>query len=60
MTRLNPEEAGAYIGCRYDKLLQMVRKKQIPHYRVGNRVFFTKERLELWVKNLEEKSIQKE
>jgi excisionase family DNA binding protein len=53
-----PEEAAAYIGCRYDKLLQMVRLKQIPHYRIGRRVFFTKETLTLFIENLEKQSIQ--
>lgn len=55
-TRLLPEEAAAYIGCRYDKLLQMVRLKQVPHYRIGRRVFFTKESLTLWIENLEKQS----
>jgi len=57
-TRLLPGEAASYIGCRYDKLMQMVRLKQIPHYRIGRRVFFTKESLSLWIENLERQSLQ--
>lgn len=53
MTRLLPEEAASYIGCKYDQLMQMVRKRQVPHYRIGRRVFFTKESLTLWAENLE-------
>lgn len=58
-TRLNPHEAAEYIGCRYDKLLQMVRKKEIPHYRIGRRVFFTKETLTQWIETMEKNSISK-
>ncbi len=57
-SRLLPKEAAEYLGCRYDKLLQMVRLKQIPHYRIGRRVFFTKETLSLWIENLERQSLQ--
>lgn len=56
-TRLLPQEAAEYLGCRYDKLMQMVRQKQIPHYKIGRRVFFTKETLTLWVENLERQSL---
>lgn len=56
-TRLLPQDAAVYIGCKYDKLMQMVRLKQIPHYRIGRRVFFTKETLDLWIENKEKQSI---
>ena len=59
-TRLLPAEAANYIGCRYDKLMQLVRLKQIPHYRIGRRVFFTKEALTLWIENQERLSVQRE
>ena len=56
-TRMLPKEAAAYIGCRYDKLMKMVRTNEIPHYRIGRRVFFTKETLTMWIDNMERKSI---
>ena len=59
-TRLLPHEAAEYIGCSYDKLMQIVRLKQIPHYRIGRRVFFTKEALTLWIENQERLSVQRE
>ncbi|MFW0860576.1 MAG: excisionase family DNA-binding protein [Dethiobacter sp.] len=55
-TRLLPKEAAAFVGCGYDKLLQLVRQGQIPHYRIGKRVFFTKERLSLWIEDMEQES----
>lgn len=58
-TRLLPQGAAEYIGCRYDKLLQLVRRREIPHYRIGRRIFFTRETLDLWLDDLEKKSIQR-
>ncbi|HWQ40564.1 MAG TPA: excisionase family DNA-binding protein [Desulfosporosinus sp.] len=60
MTRMLPGEAAEHLGCGYDKLLQMVRKKELPHYRIGRRVFFIKETLDLWIENQEKQSIQTE
>jgi len=56
-TRLLPREAAEHIGCRYDKLLQMVRLGQVPHYRIGRRVLFTRETLDTWIKEQEQRSI---
>jgi len=57
-TRLLPRDAAEHIGCKYDKLMMMVRAKEIPHYRIGRRVFFTRESLDLWIENLERQSLQ--
>ncbi|MCL5058706.1 MAG: excisionase family DNA-binding protein [Actinobacteria bacterium] len=57
-TRMLPQEAAAFIGCGYDKLMKDVRAGMIPHYRIGRRVFFTKETLNLWIDNLEMRSLQ--
>ena len=57
-TRLNPQGACDYLGCKYDKLMQDVRAGRIPHYRIGRRVFFTKETLALWIENMERRSLQ--
>ncbi|MHB8125864.1 MAG: helix-turn-helix domain-containing protein [Desulfitobacteriaceae bacterium] len=60
MTRLEPKEVTALIGCGYDKLMQLVRTKRIPHFRIGRRVFFTKEALTTWVENMQLQSVQPE
>lgn len=56
-TRLLPHEAASFLGCGYDKLMQMVRQRQVPHYRIGARVFFTQEKLAAWIDELENKSV---
>lgn len=58
MTRLLPQEAAQHLGCGYDKLMGLVRAKQIPHYRIGRRVFFTKEALDQWIDKQERQSVQ--
>lgn len=57
-TRMSPQETAKYLRCGYDKLLKDVRAGIIPHYRIGSRVFFTKETLDLWIENLERQSLQ--
>lgn len=59
-TRLTPHEAAHYIGCKYDKLMQLCRLKKITHYKIGSRYLFTKEALDLWIENQERQSMQTE
>lgn len=59
-TRFLPLEAAEYLQIGYDKLMQMCRLKKIPHYKIGNRYFFMRTSLDLWVENLERQSIQEE
>ncbi len=58
LTRLNPLEAADFLGCSYVWLMRRARKQQIPHYRIGCKVFFTKEQLTLWIQSQEAKSTQ--
>lgn len=57
MTRLNPgdkqKEACNLIGCGYDQLMKMVRSGELAgtYYKIGRRILFVKERLELWQEN---------
>lgn len=53
MTRLLPKEGFELIGVRYDAGMKMVRSGEMAgtFYRIGNRVFFIKEKLELWIEN---------
>lgn len=57
VTRILPNDAASYIGCGYDKLMQLVRLNKIPNYRIGRRVLFTKESLDAWIENQVNKSI---
>lgn len=59
-TRMLPLEAADFLGCKYDKLLQMVRRGELPHYRIGRRVFFTREGLIEWIEQQEKESVQQD
>jgi excisionase family DNA binding protein len=51
-----PNEAAEHIGCSYGKLMKMIRSGEIPHFRIGNRVFFMKEKLDAWLDEQIQKS----
>ena len=57
---LPAKEAAQYIGISYWLLLEMVKRKEIPHIQVGNRFLFRRESLDAWLSDQEAASIQKE
>jgi excisionase family DNA binding protein len=56
-TRMLPADAADYLMISIDKLYQMCRMKQIPHYKIGSRYFFTEEAISEWIREQERKSI---
>jgi excisionase family DNA binding protein len=56
---LTAKEAAAILGFSYWKLLEMAKAKQVPHIRVGNRVLFRRDSLEMWLDEQEAASIAK-
>jgi excisionase family DNA binding protein len=58
LDKMSLKEAAPYIGSSEYKLREMVSKKQIPHYRVGNRIMFRKVKLDEWIIKQEEASIK--
>lgn len=50
------KEAAPYLGASEYKLREMVRRKEIPHYRVGNRILFRKATIDEWINEQEEKN----
>lgn len=57
-TRLTPVQAAEHVGCSYGKLMQLVRSRQIPNIRIGNRVFFFSDSLDRWLTGIEEQSVK--
>lgn len=53
MTRMLPKDAFELIGCKYDYGMQLVRTGRLDgcYYRLGRRVIFIREKLELWQEN---------
>lgn len=49
----NIKEASNYLKCSESILRKMVKNKTIRYYRIGNRIFFRKESIDLWIQNQE-------
>ncbi|MCM3079579.1 helix-turn-helix domain-containing protein [Brevibacillus invocatus] len=49
MQRLTVKEAAMYIGASEYKVYEMVRKKEIPHYRIGSKILFSKSTIDQWL-----------
>ncbi|MBM6599547.1 helix-turn-helix domain-containing protein [Priestia megaterium] len=47
------KEVAGYIGISKDLVYQLVREHKIPHLRIGRRILFRKESLNLWMSNQE-------
>ncbi|MCG5251592.1 MULTISPECIES: helix-turn-helix domain-containing protein [Brevibacillus] len=53
---LTPAECAKYIGVHRDTIYAMVRKKEIPHFRVRSRIFFRVESIDAWMREQEQKN----
>ena len=54
------KEVAGYLRVHTDMIYALVRQKQIPHMRLGNRILFTKESIHKWIQDQEEKSLHEE
>lgn len=50
---MNTKEAAQFIGCSAYTIRELARQKKTPHYRVGNRIMFTRETLLRWIEKQE-------
>jgi len=55
---MRAREAARFIGISYWKLLDMAKRGEIPHVRVGKLVLFRRNTLEGWLANQEAASVQ--
>jgi excisionase family DNA binding protein len=54
---LNILEAAEKLRVHRDTLYTLVKRKQIPHYKVGRQIFFRPESLEKWKLSMEQQSV---
>ena len=54
---LTAKEAAEYLGISYWLITQLVRRKQIPCSRVGKRILFRKEALDIYLSKQENDSL---
>ncbi|ASN06316.1 helix-turn-helix domain-containing protein [Virgibacillus necropolis] len=50
---LTVKEVANYLGVHTDTIYAMVHGKQIPHLKIGIRILFTKESIDLWIQDQE-------
>lgn len=50
-------DAAKYLGISYWKLLDMAKRGEIPHVRVGKLVLFRRDTLDAWLAELEAASV---
>lgn len=55
---LKSKQAAAYLGISYWKILDMVKKGEIPHIKAGKLVLFRKETLDNWIVEQEQQSVE--
>ena len=55
---LTVQEAADYLRVSADTVYKMVRKKEIPHFRIRRRIMFTTEAIDGWRKEQESSSYE--
>lgn len=50
---MTTQEVAKYLGVHQDTIYTMVREKQIPHFRVRRRIFFSVEAIDAWIRSQE-------
>ncbi len=58
-TTLTAKEAAEYLGISYWLITQLVKRRQIPCSRVGKRILFRKEALDIYLSQKENDSLEK-
>ena len=57
---MTAKQAANYLGVSYWKLLDLVKKGQIRHIKIGKKLLFTEERVWEFIEKCESKSIKTE
>lgn len=54
LERFNVKEAAEYLGVCVDTIYTMVRRREIPHFRLRRRIMFSKSAINDWIREQEE------
>lgn len=54
--RMTPKQAASFLGCSEYTIKDLARRKMIPHFRVGNRIMFSKSTLNSWIEQQEKEN----
>lgn len=48
----NVNELAKYLGVSEQLIYKMKREQKLPHFRVGRRILFDKNKIDLWIENI--------
>ncbi|KHD86345.1 DNA-binding protein [Heyndrickxia ginsengihumi] len=54
---LTAKEVAEYLGVCKETIYTMVREKEIPHFKVRSRIFFSRESIDQWISQTELQSV---
>ncbi|KIL73728.1 helix-turn-helix domain-containing protein [Bacillus badius] len=54
---LTPQQIADYLGVTRETIYRMVRKNEIPHFKIRSRIFFSKETIDAWIRDQEQQAI---
>ncbi|WP_404452561.1 helix-turn-helix domain-containing protein [Virgibacillus necropolis] len=52
------KEVANYLGVHTDTIYALVKEKQIPHMKIGTRILFTMQSIDLWIQDQEYTSLR--
>lgn len=55
--RMTAQETADYLGVCLDTVYRMARKKEIPHFRIRRRVFFSSTAIDGWIREQEQANV---
>ena len=55
-TTLKIKDLSSYLKISVSQIRTMVRENKIPHYRIGNRIFFRQSKINLWIEEKEKQT----
>lgn len=58
MQIFNIKDVSKYLNCSVSAIRTLVRKKQIPFFRIGSKLNFNKEAIDRWIYNQEKQNMK--
>ncbi|WP_277680027.1 helix-turn-helix domain-containing protein [Gracilibacillus dipsosauri] len=58
--QMTAQQTADYLGVCLDTVYRMARKKEIPHYKIRRRVYFSKTAIDDWIKKQEQVNYKNE
>lgn len=58
LQRFDVKDAAEYLGVCADTIYTMVKKSEIPHFRLRRRIMFSKSSIDQWIAEQEENSYE--